>query len=64
MSNAFKDFRKLVNDAMTDEGQKDYADQAREERRKRNASIDIYESLRHGKITREQSIDRINKELL
>lgn len=64
MSNAFEDFRKWVNDAMTDERQKEYADQAREERRKLNAAIDIYESLRHGKITREQAIERINKELL
>ena len=64
MSNAFEDFRKWVNDAMTDERQKEHADKAREERRKLNAAIDIYESLRHGKITREQAIERINKELL
>ena len=63
MSNAFEDLRKWVTDSMTDERQKEYADQAREKRRKLNAAIDIHESLRLGKITREQAIERINKEL-
>ena len=63
MSNAFEDFRKWVNEAMKDERQEEYADQAREGRRKINAATDIYNSLRQGKITREQAIERINKEL-
>ena len=64
MASALDDLRAWLKEANKEDRQQLFAKTAQEERRRLNASIDIYNKLRKGEITREQAIERINKELL
>ena len=64
MSSALEDFRNWLKEANKEDRQQLYAKTAREERRRLDASIDIYKKLKRGEITRDQANERINKELL
>jgi len=57
--NAFDEFRKSW-----EEMYKYHVEHSIYDNPKIRVAIDIHESLRHGKITRDQAIERINKELL